>query len=403
MICCVCENRNHVDLTSILWPHIEYLGLSVMALVTERLDRMGALEHALELGVPYTILDTDLETRFQENKRAGKHGLLEEDVFAVLSAGFDQIANHCKLLILYTDNSIRETFLREYARKKNIPVFLVQEGFLSVVRKDDRLMPWWFGFACYVFSKLKIFKKYNRKFVELRAYNERRFGHSRPDKLFVYGQSVSDRLIKFYRLPKSSIFIAGALQNKHELINNAAQPSLKTEINLNVLFADQCLVRNLTISEERWLREFPLLMEALIPYGPKFKFHPSEIDDVKNLIMKNYGKFIELIEGPLLTDELLTGSDVMVTYFSSGYIEALSKYVPVIFFAMPGANIEMPKIHSPMVRNVTTASELSVVLNEYKSTGQFPANTDGLPLNYFLEFHDTAGIITSEISKTLRL
>lgn len=297
----------------------------------------------------------------------------------------DYLSDAPRRLLMFQDQHFFAQAIAAGARKARAPYDLVQDGYLDF---DMRPIP---AAARMLWPLMRMIDSQGPRRPSTRMrplyyralYWSHFFGHTRPDHIFVYGRSIGARLKHQFGIPEERVTVAGPPLAVSP--PPAAPRPLKQPGAMRVLFFDQCALRYRRMPEAVWRGQYLDNIRALREFNADVKLHPAQTEDcVRDIESAMQGRGAILGREPAGNNHL-DDIDIAVTMTSSAFIQCLELGVPVIFTDIKGSLDRMPRIQSPLIRNVASPDELRQSLIGRRDGG-FTGNETGFSLSDFIDY-----------------
>lgn len=337
-----CENSNHVSLSHRIHNELsreDEIEARVLMLdwepetsewVTARID-----EDQFEIDV-LNILTEDEQTLLRSRMIVSSRR--REIIYGLAFDYFAQFLGTRKpVVVQFNDTSFRGEILARACKNTGTKRVLVQDGFLNFTSKSGDLR--------------KSDKNYG-------------WGSSNPAALAVWGQKTKDAIIDRHNIPADTIHVVGAVNPNfsipRKVIKRACQQKPR------VLWADQPLVDQNKVNKQEWLRELREIAGALSDFEVGFKFHPSTTAKSRLDIRSCLGDSVRILDGDFesSSSDLAKHFDVVFTYYSTIFIEALSSNIPCVVYATRCTDIELVKIAHPLLSYSENLESLKAEISE---------------------------------------
>ncbi|MDM8119940.1 glycosyltransferase family 4 protein [Succinatimonas hippei] len=261
-------------------------------------------------------------------------------------------------LLFFSDCSVRGYAISKAAQDVGIKRILVQDGHLEFETPGVNIQK-----------------------LDQNAY----YGATLPEQIFVWGEGIKLRIKRWFKADDASISVVGKVESETSSIIK-----LERDINkpLHILWADQPILDQKKIDKSSYIKEIEDIVAILKQYDTTLKFHPSTTSKTKELIKNIISNTdIKIIEDGFISDEDLTKYDLVFTYFSTIYTQAIKVKVPVIFYCLRSCRIWMPSIGNEFIKNCYNLEELSDFLKKYDINNIFEPNeiTSTNNLSYYLK------------------
>ncbi|MFC7292960.1 hypothetical protein [Hirschia litorea] len=262
---------------------------------------------------------------------------------------------------------------------------LIQDGFLSFDEKRSfGFKKWFWAFSRHIdFVHPKKPKPHLHFWKNRLLYNQHFFGITRPDQIWVFGESMKDRLIRQFGISAQKIYVTGPiLLPRNFPIKPAKKITIQSVEKLKILFLDQCFLQYGRISDRNWKRNYLPLIHHLTNYDLTIKIHPAQTKEALKDIKHYAGDKARILNTKRLEDQTLPKIDIAVTVSSTSFVYCLSKGIPVIFYDVQALD-KMPVISHPLIKEVGTKADLDTALSIYLANGKFNFKK-GISIEYLI-------------------
>lgn len=361
-----CENANQVYLSnavlnSVSFPasaDVEFICLDwdteTAKWVSQAVVSIGGLIRAKNL---YDAAPEHLKKAVvgAKNKRA----FLSDIVFDHFK---DSIGRDNLLLVQFNDASQRGEAVARVCRNIGIRRLLIQDGFLNFVSKTDNLA--------------KSDQNYN-------------WGATHPEMISVWGQGMKDALIERHANGSSSIHVTGSIKASMNVPSDVLyQPKSRDKV--RVLWADQAILDQNKARKDLWLAEYADIARALSDFDVDLRLHPSTKEKTKAELRCAVEDrlVLDVPARPTLTSEELLSFDVVVTYYSTVFLDCLANNIPCVLFKTKSLDIELPSIDHPLLYYCGEIDLLAATIERAAKTKvEGPASES---IRYYLSGNDGA-------------
>ncbi|MEP6297914.1 MAG: hypothetical protein ABJ382_11360, partial [Ilumatobacter sp.] len=345
-----CENRNHVRLARAITDggasHQWSIGTTkdgtdVPTWVTTEADALFADAHIVDL--------------LGETGRLS--GIAEVLGDLVDAHGFDR-------LVLFNDQS-----------RRGRAVTAAADGLLPRVLIQDGHLDFWFA----------------EESMGLGDQNAE-WGGSNPEVTCVWGPSMRSFIRSRHVHLDSRINVSGALDvsDDPDFTVSARRIGGRHQLdeppeNVKLLLFDQPLADQSKIARASYESQMLRLIESFGSLASlTIKPHPSSSARHLEWWRGPERKVQVLDESSRLDPTAIAEYDIALTFFSSSYIDTIRAGVPLVLFRLDGVNVVFPDVYHPLIRSTRTVKELKEVLTVFATTGQFPSNSAGQPIEHFI-------------------
>lgn len=284
--------------------------------------------------------------------------------------------NNYKLVVLFNDASVRGKPFALAAKQAGLPVFLIQDGHLNFESKTNCL------------------KQTDQNF---------NYGATKPTMTYVWGSALQEKLTSDHKIKRSKITIAGKIAGFHPSTNEVARhpenhPPRKY---FKILFADQPLIDQGKMDRAAWKKEFKEFISDLGQFNVTIKLHPSTVASTRDMIKELVGNQATIDEENFVDGDYIKRFDIVLTFFSTIYLDSLTAGVPIIFHNLPSCDIMMPEMKHPLIANTYSIESLIGILEKYRDRDQFTNNSSGELLNHYIEQQNAEYYIAKDIKSIL--
>lgn len=277
------------------------------------------------------------------------------------------------LLIQFNDASVRGSSIAAVCRNTGLRRLLIQDGFLNFVSKTSNL----------------------------RATDQNYgWGGSQPELVAVWGQAMKDALVGRHSSNPSSIRVTGPTKQEIVVPAVADHKPVEGEI-LKVLWADQAIIDQKKATEKDWLAEFADIAEQLSDFHTTLRLHPSTKEKSRLALKKRLGVAVKVMTtgSPKIGQDELRAYDVVVTYYSTVFLDCLANNIPCVIYKTRTLDIELPQIDHPLLTYCSTAEGLR---DAVLSAAQTDVNGEAPPdiFNYVAP-DDGAALVSRIVAEAL--
>lgn len=255
---------------------------------------------------------------------------------ALLDLGFDYLKQYFGrsdvLLVQFNDASVRGSSIAAVCRNTGLRRLLVQDGFLNFVSKTSNLAG---------------------------TDQNYQWGSTHPELVAVWGEAMKEALVQRHNSNAKNIVVTGPAKPEisvpHHVIHEPTQGS-----GLRVLWADQAILDQNKAEKGKWLGEFAEIAESLSAFDTSLRLHPSTKEASRAALQSSVGdRFSVLLTGaPKIDEEELRTFDVVVTYYSTVFLDCLSNNIPCVIYKTRSVDIELPQIDHPLLTYCHKPEEL---------------------------------------------
>ena len=352
-----CENKNSIILSNKILDNpillnsninIEFITCDWSETITKWINSLNVNIHV------YNIMDDFIDDRNSLLKNIDK--ATKSDIIKNVFIKYLKI-NRPDLIIIYNDSSLRGYACSIAARQLNIHRFLIQDGHLNFDSKSNLLY------------------KTDQNFF---------YGQTKPERIFVWGKALKEKIIYDHGCNPNSIIISGKVGGiQYNNIDKTVV--ISNNSSLKILIADQPLCDQNKIDRASWKKEFKDFINSISNYDLTIKFHPSTLQTTLDESIKMLPKSCAINTTGLITSEYIKNFDLVITYFSSVYINCLEAEVPVIFYNLKSCDILFPEIKNKLFFNAYSLESLVNNLNYININRTFKSNENGLGVDYYIE------------------
>lgn len=320
-----CENANQVHISyaianSIHFP--SYLSTEIALLDWDAETTAWVVSAAKGLGwdVPVVnMMDLEPGSRDAHRKATNKHGVLKDIVFGYLRS---QINGDMATVLQFNDKSVRGTAVAAVCRHVGTQRLLVQDGFLNFTSKTASL------------------EKTDQNYG---------WGSTRAEMVAVWGEAMADALKQRHQVSHRSVSVVGATKPNVVIPKHVLHKPVSGD--LKVLWADQAILDQRKAPKEKWLSEFGEIASVLSMFDAELRLHPSTKEATRALLEESAGgKFTATLpsSSQMSTTEL-TKFDVVVTYYSTVFLDCIINNIPCVIYRTNNLDIELPLIDHPLL------------------------------------------------------
>lgn len=341
-----CENANQVHISHALahatsFPaeaEVELLMLDWQADSTAWVgDAIARLGWGVALTNIFPLFPTVLQREFRNARNiTSRQRFLVDGLFLHLKAflGRDDV-----LLVQYNDSSFRGRSMAHTCRQIGLKRLLVQDGFLNFVSKTNALA--------------KTDTNFN-------------WGASKPEYAAVWGSEMKRAILERHNNTGDSIRVVGITKQGMEVAESITHRPAPTEKKLRVLWADQAILDQNKAPRETWLAEFSAIASALSDYDTQLRLHPSTMPKNRKALEDAVKGKVHVVspDSPKLDAAELATHDVVVTYYSTVFIDCLQHNIPCVVFHTDALDIELPRINHPLMVYCDDIADLPAKIRE---------------------------------------
>lgn len=246
---------------------------------------------------------------------------------ALADIGFEYLKRYFNrpdvLLLQFNDTSQRGSSVARVCRNIGLRRLLVQDGFLNFVSKTANLAETDSNFG---------------------------WGSSHPEFIAVWGEAMRDDLIARHNNNPRTIYVTGAPKPGIQVPAFVdRKPSSRAR--LKVLWADQSVLDQGKASPDEWLPEYAEIAKSLSDFETDLRLHPSTKHSTRSKLQEAVGgRFsVPLTSSPRIDAEDLRQYDVVVTYYSTVFLDCLANNIPCVVCKTSSLDIELPNIQHPLL------------------------------------------------------
>ena len=320
-----CENANQVHIShaianSIHFPSHLSTEIALLDWDAETTAWVVSAARALGWNVPVVnMMDLEPGSREAHRKASDKRGVLKDIVFGYLRS---QIDGEMATVVQFNDKSVRGTAVAAVCRNVGTKRLLVQDGFLNFTSKSASLG--------------KTDQNYG-------------WGSTRAEMVAVWGQAMADVLQRRHQVSPSSVSVVGAAKPSMLIPEHVIHKPVDGD--LKVLWADQAILDQRKAPKEKWLAEFGQIASALSNFKTELRLHPSTKEATRALLEESAGgQFTaDLPSKSQMSPAELTKFDVVVTYYSTVFLDCIINNIPCVIYRTKSLDIELPPIDHPLL------------------------------------------------------
>ncbi|MBD9541580.1 glycosyltransferase family 4 protein [Ensifer sp. ENS04] len=253
------------------------------------------------------------------------------------------------LLIQFNDASVRGGSMAIVCRNTGLRRLLVQDGFLNFASKTSNLAGTDQNYA---------------------------WGATQPELVAVWGQAMKDALVQRHNSNPSSVKIAGPAKREIAVPRTVDHDPVGDR-KIRVLWADQAILDQKKAPEAAWLQEFADIARQLSQFDTSLRLHPSTKERSRAALEQSVGEtFSVLMTGsPKISEGEIQEYDVVVTYYSTVFLDCLANNIPCVVLKTRSIDIELPYIDHPLLVYCKTAEELPAAVGsaaQVSASGETP-------------------------------
>lgn len=255
---------------------------------------------------------------------------------ALIDIAFDQLKQHVSrsdaLLVQFNDASLRGGAIAQVCRNIGMRRLLLQDGFLNFVSKTSNLAA---------------------------SDQNYRWGSTSPELVAVWGGALKEALVQRHSINPSTVTITGPVKREIGIPTKVVHlPS--TASKLKVLWADQAILDQGKAPREEWLNEFAEIAARLEAFETTLRLHPSTKEASRASLQDSVGDRFSLIMtgDPKIDRREISDFDVVVTYYSTIFLDCLANNVPCVIYKTRSLDIELPNIDHPLLSYCSKIDDL---------------------------------------------
>lgn len=337
-----CENANQVHLCHTLvasefFPsHIEP---EVLILDWDRETVAWVVGSVSTLGWEVSVSNVydSAPARLQKALQSAKNG--KERKSALVDIGFEYLKQYFGradvLLLQFNDASLRGSSIAAVCRNTGLRRLLIQDGFLNFASKTNNLAS-----------------------TDQNYY----WGATHPEFVAVWGQAMKDALVQRHNANAASIRICGPAKPEISVPSTVAHAPHDRSI--KVLWADQAILDQNKADRESWLSEFADIARSLSQFDTSLRLHPSTKERSRAALEGSVGEcFSVLLTGsPKIGEDEIRQHDVVVTYYSTVFLDCLANNIPCVIYKTKAVDIELPQIEHPLLSYCSSVEDLPAAI-----------------------------------------
>ncbi len=370
-----CENANQVHIShsianSIYFPSDVSVEVALLDWDSETAAWVSATVAALSWNVAVVNM-IDGDPRFREAFRTAKakDGILKDIVFAYLR---NYLAQGDARLLQFNDRSVRGRAVAAVCRNTGLRRMLVQDGFLNFTSKTANL------------------EKTDQNYG---------WGSSNPERIAVWGRAMAEALKERHHVNDRNIHIVGVTKPSMVLPDHVSHRPVEGDI--KVLWADQAILDQRKAQKEAWLSEFGDIASQLGNFKTDLRLHPSTKEQTRVLLEESTGGAFtaQVPLKPQMSQEELRSYDVVVTYYSTVFLDCLVSNIPCVLYKTKSLDIELPTIDHPLL---VYCSEVDALADAVRQAASISVNADTPPMIFdYVQPEDGTENIAKIISSAL--
>lgn len=241
------------------------------------------------------------------------------------------------IIVQYNDASRRGRSIAHVCRNSSINRALIQDGFLNFVSKSGNL-----------------------KTTDQNYY----WGWSHPEISAVWGDKTKEMVLSRHNNNPESVYVIGSIKTDLTIPNLVVHKPSRGKI--KVLWADQAIIDQAKADTSRWLEEYQAIADQLSNFDTTVRFHPSTTKRVSHMLTQIIGDKIkiDIPNSPKLDKEYIKNFDVVVTYYSTTFLDCLSAQIPCVFFRASPLDIQFPYISHPLLTYCEKSGDISTIVSK---------------------------------------
>ncbi|MCM2435376.1 glycosyltransferase family 4 protein [Agrobacterium rosae] len=335
-----CENANQVYLCSKLAGAVSFPSSAEYQFICMDWDpettrwvsqALSTIAPNLSLINLFDEAPASLKTLLKAEKKNRKP-YLEDVAFEFLRG---EIGKKDVVVVQFNDASQRGEAIAKVCRNTGVARLLIQDGFLNFASKTNNL------------------KGTDQNY---------KWGHTHPEMIAVWGDEMKDAIIERHHNNPRTITVTGNFREELQIPDAAFyQPRERT---LRVLWADQAILDQNKADRGDWLAEFAAIADELKNYDTELRLHPSTKDVNRAALQEAIGDAIVAAppSRPSITKAELLEFDVVVTYYSTVFLDCLANNVPCVILKTRSLDIELPPIDHPLLSYCSDVSSLGAAV-----------------------------------------
>ena len=229
------------------------------------------------------------------------------------------------ILLQFNDASSTGAQIARVCRALGLPRVLVQDGFLNFVSKTNR--------------------------IHLSDQNYH-WGASQPEFAAVWGHALRDAVLQRHHNTPSTVRITGRVGRSADMPCRIEHASSLSEP-VRVLWIDQAILDQKKADRDKWLSEFCDMANCLAAFDTTVRLHPSTSDANVGALreaIKNTSIDLSKPDTPTLSADQFENCDVVFTYYSTAFLDAIRAQKPCVIFSTESLDIELPVIDHPLLQ-----------------------------------------------------
>lgn len=254
------------------------------------------------------------------------------------------------VVVQFNDASQRGQSIAKVCRNTGIARLLIQDGFLNFVSKT---------------SSLKL------------TDQNYKWGHTQPEMISVWGEEMKKAIIDRHQNNPQTIHVTGNFRKELNIPDHATFVARDRPI--RVLWADQAILDQNKANRQNWLLEYASIADALKEFDTDLRLHPSTKEVNRAALQTAIGETLIAASParPSITAEEIREFDVVVTYYSTVFLDCLAHNIPCVIFRTKALDIELPSIDHPLLKYCNDVSDLAnMVRTAARSTIDSPVPAD---------------------------
>lgn len=258
---------------------------------------------------------------------------------ALVDIGFEYLKQYIGrgdvLLLQFNDASLRGSSVAAVCRNTGLRRLLIQDGFLNFVSKTNNLTG---------------------------TDQNYQWGATHPEFVAVWGQAMKDALMQRHNANAGNIRICGPAKPEVSVPSIVTHPPHDGPI--KVLWADQAILDQNKADRRTWLNEFAEIARSLSQFDTSLRLHPSTKESSRAALEESVGGAFSVLRtgSPKLGEEEIRQYDVVVTYYSTIFLDCLAHNIPCIIYKTKSVDIELPQIDHPLMSYCSSVDDLPVAI-----------------------------------------
>ena len=204
------------------------------------------------------------------------------------------------------------------------------------------------------------------------------WGGTQPEIVAVWGEAMKEALVERHNSNPSGIHVTGPVK-KEVVVPATVEHAPAREGRLRVLWADQAILDQKKAIEADWLAEFGAIAQHLSLFDTHLRLHPStKQSSLFALRDRVEGAFpVSMTSSPKISGDEIKSYDVVVTYYSSVFLDCLVNNVPCVIYRTRSIDIELPQISHPLLTYCSSVEDLPRAIKsaaEVAAEGETPSD-----------------------------